>query len=378
MSLSINSSASLLRYFESLEDPRTEYLIEHRLIDIIGITICAVICGANSWVEIEEYGVSKLEWLKEFLELPHGIPSHDTISRLFAQLNPEQLQSCFLSWVKTIAKLTQGEVIAIDGKTVRHSYDQGKNKGAIHMVSAWASQNRLVLGQVKVDAKSNEITAIPNLLKVLELEGCIVTIDAMGTQKEIAQLITEGGGDYVLSLKGNQGNIYQDVQQLFDWASKTNFENIPHEAYQTINKGHGRIEIRRYWLLESVEHLVDSHLWSGLKRVGLIESERKILGKPPTFERRYYLLSLDGGVERFAQASRSHWGIENQLHWCLDVAFREDDSRIRSGHAPENMTLIRHVALNLLGKESSVKVGKKAKRLKAGWDNDYLTKVLAG
>lgn len=377
MNSSSKQTASLLKHFEDLEDPRTQYLIEHRLLDIVGITICAVICGADSWVEIEEYGNSKLSWLKEFLELPNGIPSHDTISRLFAQLNPEQLQSCFLSWIKTIASLTAGEVIAIDGKTVRHSYDQGKNQGAIHMVSAWASQNRLVLGQVKVKEKSNEITAIPQLLKVLEIKGCIVTIDAMGTQKEIAKIITERGGDYVLSLKGNQGNIHKDVRQLFDWARKNHFENIPHEACSTINKGHGRIEIRRYWLLESVEHLIDSHLWSGLKRVGLIESERRIKGQPPSIEQRYYLLSLDGGIERYTQASRSHWGIENQLHWCLDVAFREDDSRIRSGYAPENMTLIRHIALNLLGRENSVKVGKKAKRLRAGWDNDYLAKVLA-
>ncbi|MEN9568462.1 MAG: hypothetical protein RLZZ69_3658 [Cyanobacteriota bacterium] len=377
MSSSSKQSATLLKHFENLEDPRTEYLIEHRLLDIIGITICAVICGADSWVEIEEYGNSKCEWLKGFLKLPNGIPSHDTIARLFAQLDPEKLQSCFLDWVKSIAQVTSGEIIAIDGKTVRHSDDRGKNKGAIHMVSAWASQNRLVLGQVKVDEKSNEITAIPQLLEVLEIKGCIITIDAMGTQKEIAQTITNRGGDYVLSLKGNQGNIHKDVQQLFDWARKNHFENIPHESYQTINKDHGRIEIRRYWLLESVEHLIDSHLWSGLKRVGLIESERRVKGKHTTIEQRYYLLSLDGGVERFAHASRSHWGIENQLHWCLDVAFNEDNSRIRSGYAPENMTLIRHIALNLLAQETSLKVGKKAKRLKAGWDDAYLSKVLA-
>lgn len=282
-----------------------------------------------------------------------------------------------MSWINTIAQLTEGEVIAIDGKSLRHSYDKGKNQGAIHMVSAWASQNSLVLGQVRVNEKSNEITAIPQLLKILEIQGCIVTIDAMGTQKEIAQEIIEGGGDYILSLKGNQGNIHQDVQQLFDWGLKTQFKDIPHEACSTINKGHGRIEIRRHWLLSSVEHLIDSQLWSGLKRVGLIESERRIKGQSPTIEKRYYLLSLDGGVKRFAQAVRSHWRIENQLHWCLDVAFNENDSRIRSGHAPENMALIRHIALNLLSKETSLKVGQKAKRKKAGWDNTYLAKVLA-
>ena len=215
MDSSTNPAASLLKHFKDIDEPRTEYLIEHQLLDIIAITICAVICGAESWDEIEEYGVSKQEWLKKFLALPNGIPSKDTIRRLFARLDSEKLQSCFLNWVKTIAQLTQGEIIAIDGKTLRHSYDKEKNKGAIHMVSAWAAQNGLVLGQVKVDEKSNEITAIPKLLKILAIQGCIVTIDAMGTQKEIAQEIIEQGGDYILSLKGNQGNIHQDVQQLF-------------------------------------------------------------------------------------------------------------------------------------------------------------------
>ena len=375
MSSSNLPSSSLLKHFETLEDPRTAYLIEHRLLDIVALTICAVVCGAEGWEDIEAYGRSKLEWLKTFLELPNGIPSHDTVSRVFARLEPSKLQECFVSWVKAIAQLSEGEVIAIDGKSVRHSYDKGKGKGAIHMVSAWASENRLALGQVKVADKSNEITAIPQLLNILDIQGCIVTIDAMGAQKEIANQITEQGADYVLSLKGNQGNLHQDVQQLFDWASKTDFKDIEHELYQTIDKGHGRLEKRRYYLLGNVEYLVDAHQWKGLKRVGMIESERHIEGKPTTTERRYYLTSLDGGVERFARASRGHWGIENRLHWSLDVVFREDDSRIRSDHSPENMTLIRKIALNLLSKESS-KGSKKRKRLKAGWDNDFLIQVL--
>lgn len=375
MSSSNLPSSSLLKHFETLEDPRTAYLIEHRLLDIVALTICAVVCGAEGWEDIEAYGRSKLEWLKTFLELPNGIPSHDTVSRVFARLAPSKLQECFVSWVKAIAQLSEGEVIAIDGKSVRHSYDKGKGKGAIHMVSAWANENRLALGQVKVADKSNEITAIPQLLDILDIQGCIVTIDAMGAQKEIAKQIIEQDADYVLSLKGNQGNLHEDVQQLFDWASKTDFKDIEHEVYQTIDKGHGRLEKRRYYLLGNVEHLVNAHQWVGLKRVGMVESERHIEGKPITTERRYYLTSLDGGVERFARASRGHWGIENRLHWSLDVVFHEDNSRIRSDHSPENMTLIRKIALNLLSKESS-KGSKKRKRLKAGWDNDFLIQVL--
>ena len=375
MSPSTSLSGSLLTHFETLEDPRTAYLVEHPLLDIMALTICAVICGAESWKDIEAYGHSKLEWLKTFLSLPNGIPSHDTIARVFALLEPTQLQTCFVSWVKSIAELSLGEVVSLDGKSARHSYDKGASKGAIHMVSAWASENQLVLGQVKVADKSNEITAIPKLLSILDVSGCIVTIDAMGAQTEIAKQIIDQGADYVLSLKGNQGNLHKDVEQLFDWASKTNFKDIEHEAYQTIDKGHGRIEIRRYWLLGNVEHLEGAQRWEGLKRVGMIESERRINGQPPTSERRYYLVSLDGGVERFAYASRGHWGIENKLHWSLDVVFHEDDSRIRKGHAPENMTVIRKIALNLLAKESS-QGSKKGKRLKAGWDNDFLIRVL--
>lgn len=375
MSCSNPASSSLLKHFESLEDPRTSYLVAHRLLDIMALTICAVICGAEGWEDIEDYGHSKQEWLKTFLALPNGIPSHDTVSRLFARLEPSKLQECFVSWVKAIAKLSEGEVIAIDGKSVRHSYDKGKGKGAIHMVSAWASENRLALGQVKVTDKSNEITAIPKLLDILDIQGCIVTIDAMGAQKEIAKQIIEQDADYVLSLKGNQGNLHEDVQQLFDWASKTDFKDIEHEVHQTIDKGHGRIEKRRYYLLADVEHLVDADQWKGLKRVGMIESERHVKGQPTTTERRYYLTSLDGGVERFAHASRGHWGIENRLHWSLDVVFHEDDSRIRTDHSPENMTLIRKIALNLITKETS-KGSKKRKRLKAGWDNDFLIQVL--
>ena len=367
----------LIQHFQSLEDPRCSYLVEHRLLDIIGLTLCAVICGADTWVDIAAYGRAKEDWLRGFLSLPHGIPSHDTIARLFAALDPEAFQACFVEWVKAIAQLGPGNQIAIDGKTLRHSYDRGGGKGAIHMVSAWANAQRLVLAQVKVDEKSNEITAIPELLKVLDLQGCLVTIDAMGTQTAIAQQIIEGGGDYILSLKGNQGNLHEDVEQVFTWARQQQFKDIPHEFHQTITHGHGRIDIRRHWLLDGVEHFIKAERWVGLKRVGLVEAERRILGQPPTIEQRYYLVSFEGDVQRFAQGVRSHWGIENQLHWVLDVAFQEDASRIRKDHAPANLAVVRHIALNLLRQDSSAKGGIKAKRLQAGWNNDYLTQLLS-
>jgi predicted transposase YbfD/YdcC len=367
----------LIEHFQSLEDPRCSYLVEHRLLDIIGLTLCAVICGADTWVDIAAYGRAKEAWLRGFLSLPNGIPSHDTIARLFAALDPEAFQACFVEWVKAIAQLGPGNQISIDGKTLRHSYDRGGGKGAIHMVSAWANAQRLVLAQVKVDEKSTEITAIPELLKVLDLQGCLVTIDAMGTQTAIAQQIIEGGGDYILSLKGNQGNLHEDVEQVFTWARQQQFKDIPHEFYQTITPGHGRIDIRRHWLLDGVEHLIKAERWAGLKRVGLVEAERRILGQPPTFEQRYYLVSFEGDVQRFAEGVRSHWGIENQLHWVLDVAFQEDASRIRKDHAPANLAVVRHIALNLLRQDSSAKGGVKAKRLQAGWNNDYLARLLS-
>lgn len=368
---------SLWEHFQELKDPRAEHLIEHKLLDIIALTLCAVICGAESWVEIELYGKTKAECLKSFLRLANGIPSHDTIARVFAALDPKSLAECLMSWVSSVAEQVEGEVIAIDGKSLRRSYESGGKRGVIHMVSAWASQNRLVLGQVKVSEKSNEITAIPQLLDVLDVNGCLVTIDAMGTQTAIAEQIVERGGDYVLSLKGNQPNLHQDVVQLFDQAVKVGFKDITHEFCRTVDADHGHIETRRHWLLGSVEHLDGASRWAGLKRVGMVEAERRIEGRETSCERRYYLLSLDGGVESFARAVRAHWGIENQLHWVLDVAFHEDDCRIRKQNAPENLALIRHLALNLLRQDSSTKAGIKAKRLKAGWDDRFLLSLLA-
>jgi predicted transposase YbfD/YdcC len=373
----MNSSplTSIETHFRSLPDPRAKHRIEHRLIDIVMITICAVICGADNWVDLENYGHAKQDWLKEFLELPHGIPSHDTLMRVFARLKPEHLQQCFLNWIQAVSQITKGQVIAIDGKSLLSALERGQNRGAIHMVSAWATENRLVLGQQKVNAKSNEITAIPKLLELLAIEGCLVSIDAMGCQTEIARTIIEQRGDYVLALKANQKNLYEDVVQLFQLARQKDWKNIDHEFYQTINKSHGRIEIRRYWTMGQTEYLLGAEQWSGLKSIGLVESERRI-NNHTTLEHRYYLLSIQSDVQRFAEAVRSHWGIENRLHWVLDVSFQEDQVHGCVGNSVENLAVVRHLAVNLLTHENTAKGGVHAKRKKAGWDNKYLTMVL--
>jgi predicted transposase YbfD/YdcC len=339
-----------------------------------------VICGADSWVEIEEFGKAKIDWFRTFLELPNGIPSHDTFGRVFAVLDPDQFRRGFVSWIQAISRITDGEIVAFDGKTLRRSHDNSLGKAAIHMVSAWASTNRLVLGQLKVDEKSNEITAIPELLRLLALKGCIVTIDAMGCQTEIAQTITDQGGDYVLALKGNQGSLHREVQDLIAYAQETNFEAIAHDFHETVEKGHGRIEVRRHWIiseLEFIEYLNPDGAWAGFKSIGMVEAERQI-GDETTCETRYYISSLSGDAQEFGQAVRAHWGIENSLHWVLDIAFREDESRVRKGNGPQNLAILRHIALNLLRHEKSAKCGIKAKRLKAGWSEEYLLKVLSG
>lgn len=366
----------LKEHFRSLDDPRAQHSIEHLLLDIVLVTICAVICGAETWVEIENYGIAKQEWLETFLELPNGIPSHDTFERMFARLRPEQLQQCFLNWVQAVFNITDGQLINLDGKTLRGTYERGGKQAMIHMVSAWASQNRLVLGQRKVNEKSNEITAIPELLQVLDLNGAVVSIDAMGCQTEIAAQIVAQQGDYVLALKGNQGDLHQDVQQLFEHAHAQNFRGIEHDFYQTQEQGHGRQEIRRYWVMGKTEYLMGAENWAKLTTIGCVESQRQV-GDKMTRELRYYLLSLPLDATGFATAVRGHWGIENQLHWILDVGFREDQSRTTQGYCAENLAVIRHLAVNLLTQEKSAKGGTRAKRLKAGWDDHYLTKILA-
>lgn len=370
----------MVHHFAEVKDPRKHHNPDHLLIEIIIIAICAVICGANDWVAIETFGKAKEAWFRTFLRLPNGIPSHDTFGRVFAQIEPTAFQNSFVSWISAVSQLLAGEVIALDGKSLRHSYDQGLGKAAIHMVSAWASLNQLVLGQVKVDDKSNEITAIPELLRLLALKGCIVTIDAMGTQTQIAGQVIEQEADYVLALKDNHKKLHQAVQSLFNDALADPQTPIPYQMHQTIEKGHGRLEIRRCYLINApdyIAYLDPQKRWTDLRSVVRIESERH-LADHKTLEVRHYLSSLPGDPQLLNRVIRTHWTIENQLHWTLDVSFREDDCRIRRGYASENVALLRHIALNLLKQEQSAKIGIQNKRLRAGWDHDYLLKILSG
>ncbi len=366
-------------HFGKIRDPRKDRTKDHKLIDIIAIAICAVICGAEGWVDIENFGNKKLAWLKTFLELPNGIPSHDTFGRVFSLMDAEQFQAAFYEWVQAVNELVHGQIVNIDGKCLRGSQEKGLRKRGIYMVSAWAEENHLVLGQRKVDEKSNEITAIPELLKILALSGCIVTIDAMGTQTEIAQTIRDAQADYLLSVKENQGHLYEDLSMLFGVDQQLNFKYASLDHAKTTSKGHGRIEVRECWSTSNPAYLklIRNHQnWAGLKSIVMVISTRIIDGVE-TRQVRYYISSLSSNAQRILQVCRRHWAIENELHWILDVALNEDHSRVRKDQAPENFAVLRHIALNLLKQEKTAKGGIHAKQLQAAWDQDYLLQVLA-
>lgn len=367
-------SFSITDCFANVEDPRIERTKLHLLEDILALTICAVICGVDTFVGIEQFGRAKHDWLKRFLKLPNGIPSHDTIGDVLARIDPQAFEQGFLDWVRGIAEITEGEVVAIDGKYLRRSYDRASNKAAIKMVGAWAAENHLVLGQVKIDDNANEISTIPKLLAMLDLTGCIVTIDAAGCQRAIARQIRDQGADYVLSLKDNQEGLHNEVAYLFERLAAR--EYLACDRHQTLDGEHGRIELRRGYALEIAERgLLDTEGWADLRSVLLVEAERSV-GEKTSLKQRLFITSLGANAQRLMKAVRCHWHIENQMHWVLDVAFSEDGSRIRKDHAPENMATVRRMALNLLRQEKSLNVGIANKRLRAGWDETYLRKII--
>jgi predicted transposase YbfD/YdcC len=368
---------SLIEHFRELSDPRINRTLLHPLPELIVIAVCAVICGADEWTDIETFGRCKERWFRRLLTLPNGIPSHDTFGRVFARLDPFAFQQCFLNWMLSVQSRVPGDVIAIDGKTLRRSFSPADSKAAIHMVSAWASAQRMVLTQVKVDEKSNEITAIPEILARLEIGGCIVTIDAMGCQKTIAMQISDAEADYVLAVKDNQPHLLEDIEATFGRAEIHPHSNLAREidVHTARDKSHGRKEVRRCSVTDNLEQVRNADQWWGLRSLVRIESTRTV-GAKTTFETRYYISTLPADAKQVSHAVRSHWGIENSVHWVLDVDFREDDSRVRTNHAPANFTVLRHMALNLLRAEKTKKWSVRAKRKAGGWNDDYLATIL--
>jgi len=369
------SIPNMQQAFAIVIDPRRNHTKHHELIDILMIAICCLLCGGSGFVHMEQFGHAKLAWLRTFLALPHGIPSHDTFRRVFGLLDPQPFATAFLSWTQSLRTAVGAEIVALDGKTVRRSFDRAKGRGPIHLVSAWASANRLVLGQLRTSDKSNEITAVPELLRALELGGCIVTMDALNCQKNIAKEIHEADAEYVLTLKANHGTAYEEVRSFLADARQRNFAGVAHDFVETMDKEHGRFEIRRYWITEQIGWFADRVQWENLRSVALVESERELNGER-RIEQRVFLCSLGANAALLAQAVRSHWGIENQLHWVLDVQLGEDDCRVRTGHAAENLATLRKIVLNLLRRDTHTKAGIRAKQLKASWDHAYLQSIL--
>jgi predicted transposase YbfD/YdcC len=369
--------AAIAACFSDVKDPRW-YNIQHRLLDILVIAICAAVSGADGWEDVELFGEAKEEWLRGFLELPRGIPSHDTFRRVFAAVDATAFESCFMRWIQSVEGLTQGQVVAVDGKTLRRSHDRGAGKSALQMVSAWAAGNRLVLGQRKVDDESNEMAAVPELLELLDLTGCIVTMDALHCQTETVKRILEKKADYVLPVKENQPKLLEALQGLFDDAKEMRWVQCDH--HRTVDKGHGRLEVRECWSTSDpdyLRYLTTLADWQGVRSIGMVQAQRQ-QGDQTTLTRRYYISSLESDAKRLLHAARTHWEIENKVHWVLDIAFREDDCRIREGNGAENFTVLRHIALNLLRRDNSARRSLRAKRKKAAWDDDYLLKILGG
>ena len=374
-------NASIVEHFRTLEDPRIERTKKHLLLDILVIALCTLLTGGEGFPDMALFGKSKQAWLQTFLALPRGIPSHDTFGRVFARLNPQRFQQCFLSWTQAVAQLTQGALVSLDGKTVRASFDRATASSPLHMLSAWCSdQGGLVIGQIKTEAKSNEITAIPDLLQLLALQGCIVTIDAMGCQTAIAEHIRDQGGDYLLALKSNHKKAYTAVKQHLHehiehqlaWRTAENF-------FDAFDDSHGRTVRRRVWTITDLAALPELAKWPGLQSVIAVETIRMAHQHAPvTSDYRFYISSLARSATAFVAMIRQHWDIENKLHWSLDVTFNEDRCRIRKDHAAENMVAVRHIALNLLRQEHSHRRSLRQKRLLCGLDEHYLLTVLAG
>ncbi len=375
--MDVEAPCGLLRFFADLEDPRIERTKLHLLNDILAITLCAVICGADSWTEVELFGRSKINWLRKFLVLPNGIPSHDTLGRVFARLDPDQLERCFQAWTLALAGATGQRLVAFDGKTLRRSFDKANGKSAIHMVSAWCETNQIVLGQLATDAKSNEIEAIPRLLEMVDVRDAVVTIDAMGCQKAIARKIVEREGHYVLQVKKNHPILHDRLKETFDELTGRGIPGVKFSFHEEVDAGHGRVETRRVWTTEWTRWYPEHSQWAGLRSFVCVESLRTVEGRTST-ERRYYISDLGGGDARAMLGFvRGHWGIENKLHWSLDMSFREDTLRNRVGHSAENLSRIRRLALNLLRQDKSCRAGIKGKRLKACLEEEYLIRILA-
>jgi len=365
---------SIFSKFSTLEDPRNRERITHKLSDVLFMTICAILCGANNIKEIATYAKRRESWLTVLLSLSNGVPCYVSFWWILVLLDPEQVQESFINWVQSVANLTKGKVRAIDGKTLRGTNKKGKRNAFVHIVSMWACTEGLSLGMVKVDDKSNEITAIPKLLEMIDIKGTIITIDAMGTQTAIARQIQDNGGDYILALKGNHSTLHNEVENFFEQAEAVEFDGVEHSSYHIIEQGHGRTEKREVYVTEDIEWLPRKEEWKGLKSLIMIVSKRTVKEFSSTF-RHYYISSLEGDARTVAHSIRSHWGIENRCHWVLDIGFREDEQQAHAGHIAENFAILRRIVLNLL-RQDKRKGGIELKRKEAGWDPSYLLELL--